>query len=244
MRRTLAAALIATLGIACGILTPGDSTRVSGRVYLDGTPVAGVHVDLRLYEGTPFLTGGDGDVTDSTGHYQVSYAETDCGGYLQATGPARSISVVEDTPRPSVTIDCGERRTGVDFHFTGDFWYVGASITALGGYVQDLGDTLAVVDDNRFRLYGRLVISRTPMPGAIHADSSEWVWRGSQDFDWETSGSASLADATDYDGDEWYRSAGNYRDVWAQSVGVATVVGTLAGSPFADTVWVRVDPAP
>jgi len=246
MQRWLIASSLVLLG-ACGLLEPSiESTMVSGTVYKAGVPVEGVVVDLLGGFEPPFArpTWTGSDTTDAEGRYSVSPStprpeSCEGGGVVEISGAARASRRLYTTSSGPIRreIECGASQHGVDFHFASDLWYGPVSQDHNGSSERD---TLLIPLQSRFHISASFEVSATPIDGYVHADSVEWVWGRTPHFSWQFDREL-LIDHTEYGGDTY---DGTFIDLYAREIGTTPVIATLEGSPFSDTILVKVEPTP
>jgi hypothetical protein len=242
----LRVALIPALAVAAGCDLVGlgsDRTVVSGVVLEDGEPVPGVEVVLLGRGGNtivPETRSYDRDITDSRGTYRISAsweedAWTDCGFFavdVEAHTKSRlRLTTFDDNTR--LPVNCRSDNPGKDFRFTTNLWYVG---------VQLGPDTLEVDSGSVMTLTGEFLRSRSAAANAVHRDSTDWVWNGSPQWDWEV-----RADRESYVDRTWdgcytcdRRELLHLRRLEILGPGQIKAVLQIPNTPFADSVLILI----
>ncbi len=235
----------------CEILGLGSCvTTVSGTVYEDGVPVPGVEVKFS----TPSALPPPGShlwiataVTDREGRYTVSGTHpsepNECTTkYVDIPWTSRRALGLTTAALETVQqVRSGVTQTGYDFHFSRDVWYLGVRTEIRIGTtpLADVPDTVEMAVGEIVDLTASFAATDAPDPGGTHRDEVDWLWDGNPQWSWESSGDAPMDDLI-WDEYHTYTPPLNKLSFLAEGEGDFVVVWSLDGSPFTDTIRIRV----
>lgn len=127
-----------------------------------------------------------------------------------------------------------------------DILGLGSCVTTASGTVYEDGIPVPGVEVKLEMAVGEIVdltasfaATDAPDPGGTHRDEVDWLWDGNPRWTWEGSGDAPMHDLR-YDVYHTYAPPSNWLSFLAEDEGDFVVVWSLVGSPFTDTIRIRV----